>query len=124
MQTKNGKAIILGILVAIGATVASASFGAPTASPPGGNAYPPLNTSSVNQAKQVGNTAGNNGGLGVGAFLATDTAYFLGDVSYGDPLLPGDPSQPDVYVQELKNGTSAIVPVCVDGATGKLVICP
>ncbi len=118
---KNGKAIILGILVAIGATVASANWTAPTASPPGGNAYPPLNTSSVNQAKQVGNTAGNYGGLGVGTFLATDTSYFLGDVSFGDPLDNVPPG--DVYIQELKDGSANIVPVCVDGATGKLVIC-
>ncbi len=119
---KNGKAIILGILVAIGATVASANWTAPTVSPPGANAYPPLNTSSVNQAKQVGSTPENAGGLGVGAFLATDTAYFLGDVSFGDPT--GSVTPGDVYVQELKNGTSAIVPVCVDGLSGKLVICP
>ncbi len=113
---KNGKAIILGILVAIGATVASANWTAPTASPPGGNAYPPLNTSSVNQAKQ--------GGLGVGTFLATDIAYFLGDVSFGcDVLNCGTAYTPDVYIQELKDGSANIVPVCVDGATGKLVIC-
>lgn len=122
MQIKHIKAIILGILVAVGATVASANWTAPTVSPPGGNAYPPLNTSSVNQAKQVGSTAGNNGGLGVGAFLATDTAYFLGDVSFGDPMDNIPPG--DVYVQELKNGSPTIVPVCVDGLSGKLVICP
>ena len=122
MQIKNGKAIILGIIVAIGATVASANWTAPTTNPPGGNAYPPLNTSSVNQAKQVGNTAGNYGGLGVGTFLATDTSYFLGDVSFGDPTGVVPPG--DVYVQELKNGTNTIVPVCVDGMTGRFVICP
>lgn len=105
MNTKDIKAIIIGLIFAGGALVASAAWTAPGATPPNNNAYPPINVSSANQAKAVTQTTGQRGGLGVGTFSAASDASFFGDI----------------YIDTFAGGTG-VAPVCVDTATGALTL--
>lgn len=80
----NLKFVVVGIIIAIGLSYASAaSYTEPTGTPPANNTDTPLNIGTTSQVKVSGDCTSNNcGGLSVGAFSAMQNAEFDGQTFF------------------------------------------
>lgn len=136
------KILVLGLILAVGVSYVGAWVG-PSENPPGGNLPAPINISAFDQLKDTGPCSSSQcGGLSVGTFLASKASQFTDRVTLDHPtnhsidlylgsnkLNPlsselGPGTGGDIYLREYAVfGSSAIDPLCIERASGKITPC-